>query len=607
MARTHAVRARDRGSRQIRALAGGRAGRPLGNSGTLTIQAAVDKAAATGGGTVKLCPGTYQLNAPVVLNGSKSVYIRGHGLGTVLRANGTAFAAKDVSDVVLSRFALLIGGDEGPGIKLVNGESVLLENLRISPGMASADADFNVGTTWQGIALASTHHRTVIRDCSILAPFGIVTIVSPTSHGPFLADGLRIEHNVLQCPRRGVDMPYGALYRELVITGNTIDGCLEAGISVLCAQGNVNFEGLVTVSDNVLELTQGKGTVTRAHASIVDNNIKASAREVNQHGIHITGGDNDKPGTVHVTGNRVGSFGGYGVLVEAPIGSALVKQNKLRGTASGIQVSPPVAGGEVAVDNNHIIDVVPLGAGSQQTAVPTTGRYGRSVGGTLQLSGGHPAGIRVIAAETVTVLGNTIYGVDVNGVLALPHIGIAVVDCADVRVTGNTVNRVGTDKVELLAIGIGVWTWTRTATVQDNTVHNGEPNGPGVYPTWVALNLDGAYENKAPLVVDGNIGHGGGGKPAVQIATRSDVILSSNVFLQPVGYDVLAVDARAASITMQGNQIRAAKPKNASASLDINPGPAIVIGNISSAEIRVNSVDITATGKPWSQLNAIAS
>jgi hypothetical protein len=174
-------------------------------------------------------------------------------------------------------------------------------------------------------------------------------------------------------------------------------------------------------------------------------------------------------------------------------------------------------------------------------------------------------------------------------------------DCGDVRVTGNTVVGISAEQVDSLAIGIGVWTWTRSATVHDNTVSQGDINELKPHASWSPLILDGAEQLPAALTFLGNTVHGGGVKPAVQVIILGDLILSSNAVLQPPGSDAPAIEARAGTATVQGNQVRAAKGPNLRLLVD-DPRKVAVVGNISTGPIMIGAAQLSA---PWASLNVV--
>src|SRR5262249_34652637 len=78
-------------------------------SGSLTIQAAVDKVRDTGG-TVCLAPGPYPLREPVRLTNARSLRVRGQGPATVITCPGGAFALENCLAVAIEDLTILSQG-----------------------------------------------------------------------------------------------------------------------------------------------------------------------------------------------------------------------------------------------------------------------------------------------------------------------------------------------------------------------------------------------------------------------------------------------------------------------------------------------------------------
>jgi hypothetical protein len=106
------------------------------NSGTLTIQQAIDQVKDIGG-TVCLGVGVYNLDEkPIVIKGAKSLRIRGHGAQTVLAYPGTtsAILIEGSNGVTIEELALLTvadGNTISPAIATHNSFSITLQRNAI--------------------------------------------------------------------------------------------------------------------------------------------------------------------------------------------------------------------------------------------------------------------------------------------------------------------------------------------------------------------------------------------------------------------------------------------------------------------------------------------
>src|SRR5581483_4302120 len=274
------------------------------------IQAAIAKAAGAGGGVVTLCPGTYDITAPITL-ATPSVTLRGTGEATVLHSKlKEPVLAIAASDVAVQQLRI---STTGVGISFGG----LSTNCRIT--------DVTVDSDTVAIGLSGWQLGTVIRDSRLSAATGI-------GSGPkdFLSFGLTIEGNLITAGRRGIDLSGSAvLAGSTRVAGNTIQGSAEAG---------VDLTG-VTVTDALLALLKTPGAVPPAALTVCDNVLR------------LEGGD----------GIRVGP----GAIVSGNVVSGSPKQR----TGTGIAViETKLAGlaGDVTLTGNRVTGVA-LGIGAMST------------------------------------------------------------------------------------------------------------------------------------------------------------------------------------------------------------------------------------------------
>jgi hypothetical protein len=599
-------------------------------SGVLTIQAAIDRAIGAGGGTVDLCPGSYPLREPLRLQNATSIVLRGHG--AVVVSNGPAIVAGTAHNVAIGPLAVASVGS-GPVVALYNCSLVRVEGLVIG-AQSTGDSPDRVG-----IAIAGPHVLTSLRRNFISADVGIGTMAfdapgienhlapgAPAAKGVYTA-GLRIEDNTLQCSRRGVDLTGTAVHvGEVRIATNMSFGTDDAGIAAtgLMMRGDRSIDGVLTVAGNDVKTTGGVGILTSGRVVVNDNEITTSRRGAEQHGILVAAEPpGAEPGHVQIIGNRVIGVGGFGIAIEAPLASLLVKQNVVQGAGGGIVVRGPGRKEHVSIDNNHVIDVVAADQG--ETPGPNLGTAtGAFAVGVIQ-------GIAVAGVGAAHLVGNLVDGVGADG-SANSAIGMAVILADDVRVSDNTVMRVGSPQRDGRTVGIGVASTTNSVTLQDNTVHSGPTEAESQRPGWRALVVtgtgreggptrviragnvgriafDGAWlyvkataETGAPLQLVSNTLYGGGESVAVTLDADGDALLSANRFAQPPGVENPALDLNAPTAVVQGNRAVGGRP---SMRLQVSPDSSVVIGNITSGDITVAGTPVQQTGKAWSQLNPV--
>jgi Family of unknown function (DUF6519) len=336
----------------------------------LTVQAAVDRLVEHGGGTLTLCPGRYVLDEPVMISGAASVRIRGAGRDSVLIAKSTAGVVVVQSrDVTLEDFAVTSGGDEPAILLAAANQEVRLHELWVSH------------TGGVGIGLAGAQSLLTIADCIVNAVVGIGAVTGAGAQRlarlgdlaggekpGLLTLGLTIADNWLSCRDRGIDFGIdGGVVVEhagsTTVRGNHVRDSVHGGVVAtgLVPRDLPLYEGTLEIRDNLLEAA-GPGIVTGGRARIEGNTVYATIRATGQHGIALIAAPPDTPdGIASVLSNTVTSCGGYGVSVAAPMRSLLVEQNIVRGTAGGILVQPIASGGSVAVGNNQVLDLAPVG------------------------------------------------------------------------------------------------------------------------------------------------------------------------------------------------------------------------------------------------------
>ena len=106
------------------------------------------------------------------------------------------------------------------------------------------------------------------------------------------------------------------------------------------------------------------------------------------------------------------------------------------------------------------------------------------------------AGIRVAGASAGTVAGNVIDGVGASDEGDLGRVGVLLVSCGEVQVSGNVIGRVGPDgQFAGIALGVGVAIPQDTAAVAGTSCATASaPAGgaPPVRASWRALMVSGA-------------------------------------------------------------------------------------------------------------------
>lgn len=518
-----------------------------------SLQEAVEGLKKLGGGTLVLCPGTYELAEPLKLDGVRSLRVVGAGRASRIVPRNGGIVVTRSRDIVLSDFAIETEGDM-PGVIFASAnQNCLAQRLWLTHKLGPA------------LALTGAQYALGIRECVFNTPIGISAKSFDQDSKGLLTFGLSIKDNLMACPDRGVDLGidrHGVIQHTglTAVTGNHVTASADTGIVVtgLVPQDVPDLDGALDISDNLLEVA-GAGIVTGGRVRVNDNTIISAHRVEGRHGIALEASPPDTPGGVAlVIGNKVSTFGGYGVAVSAIMESLVVKQNIVRGCAGGILVQPVTAGGRVSVDNNQILDLHPVreivaaplrpigsvamlaepglrattiaagAAGSlraaagatraaasavlsasraaaatdeTETMVLTPNRAAATIGSvagalTSRISDSLTRiavliGIGVIGADMVVVAGNTIDGVAADEGDSLRYAyGIFVGACVDAKILGNLVARVGSAANGGAGYGIGCASWQDTVSVTNNTVRSGEV--PETHPAWTPVMMVGS-------------------------------------------------------------------------------------------------------------------
>ncbi len=321
-------------------------------SNELTIQKAITEVIKAGGGTVCLDVGEYKLWEPVKIEGASSVKLVGRGVASVLLATEAAGAVlvNKSQDIVLESFSVqctrLSNAPQG-AVGVVVSRGIRIEHLTIH-----VESENPQGAA---IGLADALMDISLRANTLVAPIGVR---SGNTHGggAGLAD-VRIEDNDFDCGTAAIAFAPGTVH-QLVnrISGNRVNGCSEAGflLTGMTAPGY----GL-EVRANVFSVL-GHGVFASLSGLRVLNNDFLQTREAppkQQCGIILTPAASNLITDCQIVGNRIKGFNGAGISVQAPLRTAMIKQNQIAQVNIGLEL---VSGGELvhlSIENNQFNDI----------------------------------------------------------------------------------------------------------------------------------------------------------------------------------------------------------------------------------------------------------
>ena len=591
------------------------------NQGALTIQMAVERVKAAGGGTICLGVGTYNLGEaplPINISGARSLTLRGQGMQTrlVYAGHGAALAVDSSVEVTVEKLMLVTSastGDVQPAIRFSNSTNITLQRCA-ALRLAAANTDSAV------VGLGGILIGTIIRQNEFLAPVGIGNIPGAQPGGavfaaqaqPLLTLSLFVEENMLLCSSRGISLIGVSLHvLETRIAGNFLNDCAQGGIVAL---GFVPAGSNMNVQCNEIRASGTGIIIGTSGASITGNSITAVNQRVSGDGIVLAPGL-DKTGIdrCHVIGNRITSIGGIGVSAQAIVKSAMIKNNFVDGASlGGIVMGDKSSADIIAVENNQISNI--------------TARSGASKGEVV--------GIQLVDAQRGEVVNNSI---SVIGLEANNHrcVGIELLASTSLRVSGNEIADIGPAQGNAqISAGIECAGTFEQLDLLDNSVRRSAKAGQVDSAEWFAvlisggqtappgfkamISLFGAKTNTNFLLfaerllarqiaaetvaLHGNVFDAYGLSAAVRAVLNGFCGFNNNrSHLR--GREQPAVEIAASAAVLNANHVQGTQGKSTVILKLPDKGPFTALGNITTHAIEINGAVL---GAPWAPLNVQA-
>lgn len=635
------------------------------NSGKLTIQAAINQVAKSGG-TVCLGPGTFHLrrakedgdrSATIDLSKIRNpVKVEGHGEATCLTSinPGPVIVVRQSRGVTLASFKLVAAVEpqmppledlETGIITVQHSIHTTIEHCTIegwtSPANAPNFVAMNINRPPMrggvGIALAGIVICTTIRQNRVSCDTGIACLtkdVVPVTYG------LQIEGNLLQCLSHGIHLSESAThFGRTDISANTIHETTLSGItasglvwplsppstSTTMALGSSQLR----LDSNVIDGT-GHGLVAGPRSTAITCNLITGRRNrlekppIIGNGVVIEGKryaklpiSRSKGDGCEVRSNRISDINGNGVSIEADLYAADISGNLIQDIGlSGILMDEGVSGKFVSVQGNQVVNVA---------IAPELNRVKKFV-----------VGIGMTTCEHLTVVDNRIIGIDERGAAqGVDHIGIRIFASMSVRVSGNAVSRIGAGS-HIWPVGIYISPTFERLDIQQNQVRKQRPDdnttdnwhglvvdtassekskGPNPFPLGLFITLPGMILVPSMLtniprgvesmaIVD-NLLEVPGGARAANIVGQGICMFANNRCISG-NIRTPAVKLEAGGLIITGNYVEG--PPGASG-MDLKAGSGMtavtVLGNICTKDITVDDVDLSTTTSPWKSLNVL--
>lgn len=383
------------------------------------------------------------------------------------------------------------------------------------------------------------------------------------------------------------------------------------------------------VVDNDVRLLRGLGTTAREGSLVSLPAALGSSEGVAARYLRLFGGDailltpSLRPTAIarcQVRGNRAVDVVGNGIAIRAQVASASIADNMVQEVGgAGVLMAGDVAAQVLEVEQNQVLRVALL-----QDQRPDIA-----------------AGILLANVTELSVTGNVVEEVGVDGEGALARFGIVTSRCRSIRISANKVADVGPpDEFLGLGAGIAVLDAFQRADVLDNAVRRSEKlDGAPTSGEWFGILIAGGEATKAgelgrfteasgsftvlgtasgytflgdvgrvirfarareTVGVRGNVVEAYGQVPAVMIITDAACIFGENRCLARVREGVPAARIEAGAVVAPNNYLQGPL-KGTAFELQLPAGgPYTVLGNIASGPIEVDGAVLPA---PWQPLN----
>ncbi len=566
-------------------------------TGALTLQGAVDLIGETGG-TICLEPGVYDLGEGVTIDRARSLRIRGHGVLTVLVAQGTALTVTSSFGITIENLSIVTGAQSRSAVVL---QSVVGASVQDTAILSYGSSDIQSAA----IELSSVAFVVSIRRNVLIGRVGIDG-AGQKEIGVLAAD-LSIEDNIIG-GIKGIDLGGRSLYVLSCRVGSNevISGTGDA----ITATGVVAPGGSLDVTSNRI-VTNGTGITVGGDVTVADNTINQLGQQGGRDGIALVdGGMSAQPGHARITGNRIHDRQGRAIALDIAVSTFIVKQNIVSDVGAGIVIGSKGQADTVAVDNNVI------------NRVESSERTGSTA-----------FGIALTNARQVDVAANTVSEVGLGLVEGSARVGILAIGCSDVRVAGNVVRDVGpTEGFVGFSSGVTVVGPFERATVVENSLSFASEVAGPEQGSWFALLLAsslagiGGLGARASLktergavvftdgwayAIDGKSGEhatissntltGGGRRPTCLVATVGDVVANANQ-CEHLGEETGMLLA-GMSVAASSNRVRG---RESMLVIQTEEGRFSAVGNLAAGGTHLGGPG-AGLPVPWDVLNPVVS
>ena len=444
------------------------------NNGTATIQQAIDSIKDSGG-TICLGIGSYAVRAPLLIDGARSVRLRGQGWATVLlgEETGSIIDIRNSTGVALENLSA-IGSTAGGVSSVISARGVIdlrADHINVL-GLAAGDG------TSVGIGLSGNMLGVRISDCAIVAERGVASAAEGDNRH-LLVGELRLARNLFFCSQRalsldGITLHYGNTRVEdnFLLTGSQ---------AAVVATGAVVPGSSFVVADNII-YSAGDGIRGGIDGLAVERNAISGFGERSGNGIVLEEGlDPVALDQVRLNDNRLNHLRGHGILVTQRVDEAIICGNMLDDIGLGALV---------------------MGDGGAFGTLRLAGNQFQRLGLALTNDDAAFVAVQLIRVERGDVVDNLIAHV-ARDALASP--GIDAIRCAgvgQVRLSGNRLLGIGPDRTSAPVCAVRVLPPFDRLALDDNSIERlGAADQKPISIEWRALRIGPDAADEAPGIV----------------------------------------------------------------------------------------------------------
>ncbi len=486
------------------------------NSGTATIQQAIDSIKDTGG-TVCLGIGSYNLDRPLDVIDARSLTIRGQGWATSLVGTepGSILNIDHSKSVTLELFTVIASaGKSGVSSVVAVRNSIDFKADHINVLGLAVDSGTSIGIGLSGVMLGVD-----VSHCAIIAERGIAVEGSGKVSYALIAE-LSIEHNLFFCSQRAINFDEYSLHfgsscinANLMLTGSDV---------AIVVTGAVLQKSQMLISENTI-LSSGDGIRAGVDClTIKGNKISGTGRQsgnaiVLQQGLYPVSVDQ-----LIISENRLSEFGGNAIAINCRFETISISENMIKEMGLGALVMSQDGAAERLSFNGNECHQLGLLARDDNTAF---------------------AAVQLIRVARSDLLNNVIAGVALQSISSPAVDALRTAAIGQLHVAGNRFFGIGPDRLSSVA-GVNAAhclpPFDRFSFENNSIERLGDENQKPTPINWQAINImpdavQVRYFAEAHFILNEKGGEG--------------------YLLTATGVD--AVDSLASSVAIRGNYLRA--------------------------------------------------